>query len=57
MKRIVICLLCALGVSAAMFAGTKEDDARASRELVEAGTDGITDWAIVKIPAASLRTS
>ena len=57
MKRIVICLLCALGVSAAMFAGTKEDDARASRELVEAGTDGITDWAIVKIPAASIRTS
>jgi len=38
-------------------AGTKEDDARAARALVEAGADTISQWAQVKIPVASIRTS
>lgn len=57
LHRLLVCLLCAVGVCATAMAGKKEDDARAARALVEAGTDTITAWAQVRIPAASIRTS
>lgn len=57
LNRIIVCAIFAAGISAAAMAGTKEDDALAARALVEAGTDTITQWAQVKIPVASIRTS
>lgn len=56
LRRLIICVLCAAAICPFAAAGTKEDDARAARALVEAGASAVDQWAQVRLSAASIRT-